>query len=119
MTHIREKDEHLDWQAFMNEGLPDDEGHGEYTKALGRRTWGMLHGLAENYGCDTCRQTFITLVSGMHDMVNVHLGKPVKDPARWRKFLELVRSAEEESAALQLAHPQEEETMMMMAMVHP
>ncbi len=97
--HIKEVNEELDYDLFMNEGLPDDAGHGEYTEALGRRTWGLLHGLADNYGCDACKGSFQTLISGIHDMVNLHLGKKVHDPKRFKEFVEMVYIAEERAPA--------------------
>lgn len=103
--HIREVDERLDYQLFMNAGLPDDAGHGEYTQALGRRTWDLLHGLAKNYGCHACQQTFETLISGIHDIVNIHLGEPVHDEDRFHKFLHMVHEAEAQASQPHLKHP--------------
>lgn len=77
----------------MDLGLPDDAGHGEYTKSLGRRAWYVFHAIMDNYGCDACKPTGQILVSGIHDMVNLHLGKGVFDKKRWRTFLELVAKA--------------------------
>lgn len=89
--HIREtKDEKLDYELFMTEGLPDDAGHGEYTQALGRRTWSLMHGLADHYGCGSCKGAFQMLVGGMHDTVSIHLDKGVWDPSNYRTFVKAV-----------------------------
>lgn len=79
--HIIEINEQLDYHTFMNKGLPDDAGHGEYTRALGNRVWELEHGIARNYGCELCRPGAIMLESAKHDLVNISLGKGVYDPA--------------------------------------
>ena len=84
--HIIEKDEHLDYEAFNAVGLPEKG----YTEALGRRTWNLYHGVADHYGCEACRGGAQTLISGIHDMVNLHLGKPIHDIERWKEFNKLV-----------------------------
>jgi hypothetical protein len=93
VAHIKEVDEHLDWETWMNEGLPDDAGHGEYTQALGRRNWDLLHGLADNYGCDACKPTFQAVVSAAHDLVNIELGKGVYDPQKFQKAVKMYEEA--------------------------
>lgn len=87
----------VDWDKIMNDGLPDDQGHGEYTKSLGRRTWNFLRDYFDNYGCHACKHAGQVFISGIHDMVNIHLGKPVYDESRWREFLEMVEKAQADS----------------------
>jgi hypothetical protein len=94
--HIVEKDEHLDYYTFMNYGLPDDAGHGEYTKALGNRVWDLLHGIADNYGCHACKADAQTLISTIHDIVNVKLGKGVYDPARFEAGVRMINKLYQE-----------------------
>lgn len=91
--HIVEVDEHLDYFTFMNKGLPDDAGHGEYTKALGNRVWDLWHGTADNYGCHACKADAQIFISGIHDTKNIELGKGVYDPKRFEQFVKKVNSA--------------------------
>lgn len=90
--HIVEKDEEVDWYIFNTKGLPDDAGHGEYTKALGNRHWAHLHSEADNYGCHACKYMFQVFISTIHDAKNVDLGKGVYDP---EKFTEGVKYIDE------------------------
>ena len=85
MVHIREVGEQLDYQTFMTEGLPEKG----YTEALGRRTWGIKHGLATHYGCGACQPTFEMLESAEHDVVNIHLKKGVYDPSKFEEAVKL------------------------------
>ncbi len=87
--HIREVNEDLDYHLFMTKGPPAEH----YTEALGTRAWKLLHGIADNYGCEACRHGAQTLISGIHDVVNVHLKKPVFDEKRFKEFSEMVEDA--------------------------
>lgn len=91
MPHIQETvTEELDYDRFYQ--FPDQVT--DITKAAGQRTWQLLHGLADHYPCPPCKPVFQTLASGIHDVVNVHLGKPVHDPRRFKAFVDLVKEAE-------------------------
>lgn len=101
---------HVEWDKLMNLGLPDDAGHGEYTEALGHRIWGIFHGIADNYGCHLCKHDAQVLISGIHDIVNVKLGKKVFNKKYFREFNEMVHSAlEEKNAGPVVEHEIEEE----------
>lgn len=102
--HIVEVDEHLDYGKFYE--FPETEK--DITKAAGRRTWEILHGLAENYPCPPCKPVFQTLMSGAHDVVNVHLGKGVYDKEKFLEFSELVAEAVDKAGlAGEVAHHHE------------
>lgn len=97
--HITEKDEHLDYQRFYEEGIPtkgtiSDE---EWRKIIGNRAWAMLHGVVDNFPCETCARAGRVLVSGIHDMVNLHTGKPVFDHDKWVEFLGMVEEAKKKN----------------------
>lgn len=42
--------------------------------------WGILHSVVREIPCAPCREEGLTLLSGIHDVVNVHLGKPIHSP---------------------------------------
>lgn len=87
--HIVETEgETLDYQRFYD--FPEGT---DITKAAGHRTWELLHGLADNYPCPPCKKPFQILMSGAHDVVNLHLGKPVHNPKAFDEFIELVAHA--------------------------
>jgi hypothetical protein len=90
--HIVEKNEALDYVLFMSKGLEHLEGEA-YRIALGNRVWELLHGIANNYGCSSCRPGAKMLISGIHDTVNIFLGKPVYDPENFQKFVEHINEA--------------------------
>lgn len=93
MGHIREEDGHLDYRAFFEEGMEAGLSDEDWRKAIGNRTWAVMHGLVDHYPCEQCGEAGRTLVSGIHDMVNIHLGKPVYDADRWEIFLGMVDEA--------------------------
>tara|TARA_R110002020_G_C16317689_1_gene774452 strand:+ start:2053 stop:2304 length:252 start_codon:yes stop_codon:yes gene_type:complete len=51
-----------------------------YTGYDGSHHWGVLHKEVETIKCDFCRQKGIKLMRGMHDAVNVHIGKKIQYP---------------------------------------
>jgi hypothetical protein len=85
---------HVEWDRLMNLGLPDDAGHGEYTQALGQRIWFILHGIGEHYGCHGCQPDAVLFFSGIHDLKNIELEKPVYDLALWEDFVSRVKKAD-------------------------
>lgn len=84
-----EVNEKLDYKRFYE--FPPEVT--DITKAAGQRTWELLHGLADNYPCPPCKPVFQTLMSGAHDVVNIHLGKKVYDRKRFEQFVDLVNEA--------------------------
>ena len=50
------------------------------SKRWGPLVWDLLHSAIEVVPCDTCQKEGRILVSAIHDAVNAHLGKPVRDP---------------------------------------
>ena len=100
MPHVAEKDEALDYDRFYTFPATTHD----LTRAAGRRTWQLLHGLADHYPCPPCKGIFQTLVSGIHDMVNVHLDKPVHNPRRFEEFLGMVHEVEKTYRKRPVAH---------------
>ena len=92
MVHIREKNEELDYELFFSEGIPTQPDEA-WRRAIGRRTWQLLHGVIEHYPCPTCREAGKVLMSGIHDVVNLHLGKGVYSPETFEDFHHMVQHA--------------------------
>jgi hypothetical protein len=46
----------------------------------GRRAWSALGNACNNLQCDECRSDCVRFVNGLHDAINIKLGKPVKSP---------------------------------------
>ena len=97
MIHRFEKGE-IDYDAFFKEGIPEGIGDAEWRAAIGRRTWKLFHGVMERYPCPSCREAGQILLSGIHDIVNLHTGKPIFDCAKWRQFLAYVHDAHTKAA---------------------
>ena len=94
MGHIAEVDEHLDYEKFFNYGMPKEGlSNDEWRRLIGNRTWALLHGIIDHYPCEQCAEGGRTLISGIHDMVNLSLGKPIYDFDRWQDFLGMVDKA--------------------------
>ena len=53
---------------------------------LGKKSWPWLHSLSDRWPCRRCRVHFSVWMSGVHDAVNVRLGKPPHRPDAWEKF---------------------------------
>jgi hypothetical protein len=56
--------------------------------AFGRTLWRYLHGIADHWPCDRCRPGISEWMSGLHDAVNVRLGKRPFRPASYDRFRE-------------------------------
>jgi hypothetical protein len=46
----------------------------------GRRAWSALEKACDNLQCEECRNDCLSFISGLHDAVNIKLGKPMKSP---------------------------------------
>ncbi len=65
----------------------DGEGFCDMPRSCGPTVWGVLHGVAaamRDEVCAHCGEEAVKLVSGMHDLVNVKLGKPLHDAANFK-----------------------------------
>ncbi len=61
---------------------------GPFKMAFGRTLWRYLHGIADRWPCDRCRAEVSEWMSGLHDAVNVRLGKRPFRPASYARFVE-------------------------------
>ena len=85
-------DKHVEIVHFL-EALYTFKDGDNVTKLAGQRTWDMMHTAADSYPCPPCKEPFQVLVSLMHDVVNVHLKKPIHDPKRFEKGLSMIQEA--------------------------
>lgn len=100
MPHIQEgPHDELDYENFFEHGIPKGISDEEWRAAIGNRTWKLFHGVMDNYPCETCRGAGMVLLSGIHDMVNIHLGKGVYDRKKWNEFKRYVKLAIEKDHA--------------------
>ncbi|TLZ57065.1 MAG: hypothetical protein E6K15_04150 [Methanobacteriota archaeon] len=53
---------------------------------FGRTLWTGLHGLSERWPCRRCRPSMIVWMQGLHDAVNVRLGKRPFRPEALAQF---------------------------------
>lgn len=60
---------------------------------LGRKAWAQIHGACNILQCSICKNECITLTSGIHDVVNIKLGKPIFNRNQLMKFFKIVDSA--------------------------
>ena len=52
----------------------------EFTGYDGSKNWKIVHDEMRKIGCPYCKEKGIKLMQGVHDSVNVHLGKKVIYP---------------------------------------
>jgi hypothetical protein len=46
----------------------------------GRRAWSDLERACSNLQCEECRKDCISFINGLHDAINIKLGKPIRAP---------------------------------------
>jgi hypothetical protein len=46
----------------------------------GRRAWSALETACDNLQCEECRNDCLRFINGLHDAINIKLGKPMKTP---------------------------------------
>jgi hypothetical protein len=81
MGHIRETtDDKMDWKFFYSYNVPKDISDAAWRKLIGNRGWEIIHGAIDNYPCSLCRESGSRLFHGIHDVVNIHIGKQSRYP---------------------------------------
>lgn len=65
----------------------------DVSEIVGPYTWGVLHHAIETFPCGPCAEHGGRLLRGLHDVVNVHLGKPLYAPEDFQGLVELVVGA--------------------------
>ena len=46
----------------------------------GRRTWMDLERACNHLQCEECRKDCLSFINGLHDAINIKLGKPIRTP---------------------------------------
>lgn len=46
----------------------------------GRRAWMDLERACDNLQCQKCRKDCLSFIDGLHDAINIKLGKPMRNP---------------------------------------
>jgi hypothetical protein len=46
----------------------------------GRRAWKALEKACDNLQCEECRNDCLRFINGLHDAINIKLGKPMRTP---------------------------------------
>jgi hypothetical protein len=46
----------------------------------GRRAWNALEKACDNLRCGECRNDCLRFINGLHDAINIKLGKPIRTP---------------------------------------
>ena len=59
----------------------------------GGKVWSKLHAAVEEIECEECQHHGRGLISGVHDLVNVGLGKTAYDKKNFAKFADEVACA--------------------------
>jgi len=57
-----------------------------FLKILGRKSWPLLHGISDRWPCRRCRTSLSTWMSGLHDAVNVRIGRNPYRPEAFERF---------------------------------
>jgi len=88
MAHIKEKEGTggIDWNLFYGSDAND-------RAKWGPKLWQLLHDSMDNIPCASCREAGQIMISGLHDMVNIHRGVGVMNEKFWKDFLSMVDDA--------------------------
>lgn len=70
----------------------------------GSSWWGALHGVVGAINCSSCREHGAQLLSGMHDLINFALGKPIYDPKNFNDVANYYHTTLQELIAKQEQH---------------
>jgi hypothetical protein len=102
MAHIREVPgtDDMDWAAYYSAGIPKGLSDAAWRVEIGHRGWKIIHGAIENYPCDACRRGGTVVFRGVHDLVNIHLGKPVRYPEAFQTLFSEMHRAKEKLSRL-------------------
>ncbi|TLZ94754.1 MAG: hypothetical protein E6J95_03455 [Methanobacteriota archaeon] len=57
-----------------------------FRRWLGKSLWKGLHGMSERWPCGRCQPSMVVWMQGLHDAVNVRLGKPSFSPSAFERF---------------------------------
>lgn len=57
-----------------------------FRRQLGKSLWKGLHGMSERWPCRRCQPWLVVWMQGLHDAVNVRLGKPPFHPEAFERF---------------------------------
>lgn len=81
------------------ERTPSRETVHDVSDIVGPYTWGILHHAIESFPCGPCAEHGGRLIRGLHDVVNIHLGKPMYAPRDFEFLVEMVAGAARKSAS--------------------
>ncbi len=76
----------------------------EIPQVCGAGWWGALEGVVGSITCESCRTDAVKMLSAMHDLVNVRLGKGLYDPSNFSEVVQQYQAALERTFHLQTAH---------------
>lgn len=87
MTHIKEVNEQLDYDAFYE--------HRQDTTSAGRATWQLWQGMADHYPCPPCKRGAQALAYGGQDTVGILLEKKgyPRHPDNFNDLVSMVNQA--------------------------
>lgn len=76
--------------------VPGGDQRREYDIAeiAGPYTWDILHHVVSRFPCAPCAREGSKLLRGLHDLVNVKIGKPLFAPADFRYLVQMVHDYE-------------------------
>jgi hypothetical protein len=58
----------------------------------GRRAWSALEKGCENLQCEECRNDCLRFINGLHDAINIKLGKPTRTPSDFIYLREFINA---------------------------
>jgi hypothetical protein len=56
----------------------------------GRAAWRALEKACDNLQCEECRKDCLRFINGLHDAINIKLGKPLRSPSDFMYLTEFV-----------------------------
>ncbi len=63
--------------AYQRKTIPEPQ---KEPSESGRRAWNALEKACDNLQCEECRNDCIKFINGLHDAINIKLGKPMRSP---------------------------------------
>jgi hypothetical protein len=58
----------------------------------GRRAWSHLEKACDNLQCGECRNDCVKFIRGLHDAINIKLGKPMRSPNDFAYLKDFINS---------------------------
>lgn len=89
----------LQMSSVTYSGRAKISNHGSEPAESGRRAWNELERACTNLLCSICRRDCVSFINGLHDAINIKLGKPMRTPNDFVYLRNFINNMNEISSA--------------------